>query len=141
MSVKTSNTRDIGYLLNKYETKQPGEKWDTKREKENGKPAWNMKQKIRTAQIMMSRLNIKGNDKERVIHIIKDIDDFKHLCKNCSCETIIATICFYVLKSSDSNTHIDRFSLWSENNLSWKKYSLIISRILTYYQKKTFIKL
>lgn len=56
--------------------------------KKEGKSAWNMKQKIRIAKIMMGgRLNINGGaDKERILYIIQDIGDFKELCRNCSVE-------------------------------------------------------
>lgn len=131
--------RGIEFLLNKYKTKQPGERWNSKREKENGKGAWNMKQKIRTAQIMMSRLNIYGQDKERVIHIIQDIDNFKYLCKNCSCETIIAAICFYVMKSNKTKININDYSIFKEQNLTEKSCLTIITKIASYYQQKYMI--
>ncbi len=110
-----------------------------KREKENGKGAWNMKQKIRIAQIMMGRLNIKGKDKERVIRIIKDIDDFKQICANCSNEKIIAVICFYIMKINNTSIKIEDYKVFIENKLNEKSCLTIITKICNYYQTKTII--
>lgn len=103
--------------------------------KKFGKSAWNMKQKIRTTQIMMSRLNIKGTDKEQVLKIIKDIVDFKELCRNCSCETIITAICFFIIKTNNSSRNIKNYKILKEYELSDSKCLVIFARIGRFYQK------
>jgi len=131
--------RNIESLLKKYEIKQPGERWSKEREKKHGKPAWNMRQKIRTAQIIMGRLNIKGNDKKRVIYIIQDIDNFNNLCRICSYEAIIAAICFYVMKSNKSKINLRDYKVFKEYKLSEKSCLTIITKIANHYQKKCFL--
>lgn len=128
--------RSIQFLLDKYTTKQPGEAWDNKMEKENGKPVWNMKQKIRLAQVFMSRLKMKGTNKDRVIYIIKDVDDFKLLCKNCSNEIIISAICFYVMKTANTSVKLEDYRVFTENGLTEKIYSTIVTKLCDYYQNK-----
>ncbi|BBL62195.1 hypothetical protein [Methanobrevibacter arboriphilus] len=140
MSIKLNKNRNIEYLLNKYETKQPGEIWNKRREKKEGKSAWNMKQKIRIAKIMMGRLNINGADKERILYIIQDIGDFKELCRNCSVEMVIATICFYVMKSNLSKIKLADYKVFKENKLTEKTCLTLITKMCDFYQKKSLVR-
>lgn len=136
----TKNERNIEFLINKYKTKQPGEKWDKKKRKGKWKRCLEYEtKKIRIAQIMMGRLNIKGKDKERVIRIIKDIDDFKQICANCSNEKIIAVICFYIMKINNTSIKIEDYKVFIENKLNEKSCLTIITKICNYYQTKTII--
>lgn len=85
----------IKYLLEKYSTKQPGEKWS----KEADIKYLNlkiMKQKLLTFDtINSSYFRLNGSQKERVVYLIKKLN-FNHICPRCSDEQIIVLICFYV---------------------------------------------
>lgn len=87
--------RDIVYLLNKYSTKQPGEKWS----KESDIKWQNikiMKQKILLFDtINSSYFRLSGSQKERVIYLMKRLN-FNKVCPRCSDEQVIVLICFYV---------------------------------------------
>ena len=131
--------RTISSLLKKYETKQPGETWSKKMEHET-KMQWRLSQKLRIAENRMSRLGIKGNDRKRVLFIIKDISNFKILCKKCRNETIISAICFYVMKSNKSYIKMKDFSVFKEDGLDYYIYSTIVTKISNHYQSKTLLK-
>lgn len=87
--------RDISYLLKKYSTKQPGEKWS----KESDIKWQNiriMKQKLLLFDtINSSYFGLTGTQKERVVYLMKKLN-FNKICPRCSDEQIIVLICFYV---------------------------------------------
>lgn len=87
--------RDIVYLLNKYSTKQPGEKWSNESDIK-----WQnikiMKHKILLLDtINSSYFRLRGGQKERVIYLMKRLN-FNKVCPRCSDEQVIVLICFYV---------------------------------------------
>lgn len=132
-------TQEINYLLNKYETKQPGECFvsdELKREYNNQE--WRKKQKIRVCQNIMDRLNIKGTSRDRCINIIANIK-LKELHHNGSCELIITAICCYVKRTMDSNFKLEDYNVCNEHGLNYKNFSLIVCRLCDYYQKKICI--
>jgi len=122
-------------LLKKYETKQPNEVWSKKSEYKNKKNQ-RLAKKINIANIKMNQLNIRGNDRKRVIKIIEEIPDFKEICCNCSYDLIISAICYYILKTKKSYLKIEDYNLFNEDGLNYKNYSTIISKVLYFYQKK-----
>lgn len=87
MSVKCG-TSSISYLLNKYETKQPGECWTKKREKEYGILKWRMNQKFILSDNIINGFDLKATQKDRVKYIIGKVN-FNKICRNCSNELII----------------------------------------------------
>lgn len=97
---------EIKYLLNKYSTKQPQEKW----RKESSIKYMNQlrfNEKIGIFDgINTEFFNLQSSQKERVIYLIKHLD-FKKICGRCSNEQIIVLICFYVkceyIKDYDRN--------------------------------------
>lgn len=86
---------DIEYLLKKYSTKQPQERWS----KESDLKDLNlriMKQKLLTFDtINSSYFRLTGSQKERAVFLIKMLN-FNKICPRCNDEQIIVLICFYV---------------------------------------------
>ena len=86
---------EISYLLEKYSTKQPGEKWSNDADLKylNLKI---MKQKLLLFDtINSSYFRLMGTQKERAIFLIKKLN-FNKVCPRCNDEQIIVLICFYV---------------------------------------------
>ena len=54
----------------------------------------------------------------------------KELCWNCKVEAIIATIILYVWKTRHKKLRIEQTRLWKKYDLSWRRYALIMSRLL-----------
>lgn len=97
---------EINYLLNKYSTKQPQEKWRKESSiKYMNQLRFNDKLGIFDG-INTEFFNLQSSQKERVIYLIKHLD-FKKICGRCSNEQIIVLICFYVkceyIKDYDRN--------------------------------------
>ncbi len=89
------NYHKIQYLLNKYSTKQPNEKW--------GKSS---NQKYRNLKILEEKLilfdiinsqyfHLVNNQVDRAIYLIKLLN-FNDICPRCSNEQMICLICYYV---------------------------------------------
>lgn len=126
---------DYEKLLKKYKTKQPGEKWDKKTSTED-KRVWNMSQKIRTAEVIMGRCNIKEDEQDRVIKILTDIPDLSVLHGNCTTEKIISCICFYVIKTRQSNRRVNDYKVFKEYKLEDSTCLIIFARLAEFYQKR-----
>ena len=65
---------------------------------------------------------------------------FKDLCYNCKVEQIIAAIILYVWKTRHKTLREDQTRLWNKYNLSWKKYALILSRLLQKTRENSSLK-
>lgn len=85
----------IKYLLEKYKTKQPSEKWS----KEANLKYYNLKEleeKLRLFELINSNyFRLVGSQEDRVIHLIKVLN-FNKICPRCSNEQMICLICYYV---------------------------------------------
>lgn len=130
-------TRDYQFLLDKYQTKQPGEPNTTL--KEYGMQTWRTRQRIRTCQNIMDQLNIQGGNRERCIHIVKTVP-YKQLHRNGTEELITTAICFYIKKLLEPNADLEDYSVCKVHGLTYKNYTLIITRLCDYYQKNSIIK-
>lgn len=86
---------EISYLLHKYSTKQPNERWS----KEADIKDLNlriMKQKLLIFDIINSSyFRLVGTQKERATFLIKRLN-FNKVCPRCNDEQIIVLICYYV---------------------------------------------
>lgn len=90
-----SGYREIVYLLRKYSTKQPQEKWSTRSETQY-KKLMRLKEKIEIFDgINTEYYNLKGSQRERAIYLIKHLE-FKKICGQCSNEQIIVLICYFI---------------------------------------------
>lgn len=142
MSVRVSEARSIGFLLNKYKTKQPGEKLSSKSMLDlYGKEQWRMKQKIRITENITQDIGLNKNQQKQVLYLVNEIKNIKQLCRNCSFETIVTIISLHYIRRDDPRKHIDRYSVWYKENLSWTKYSRVIDRLFEYAQEHSFLKI
>lgn len=88
-------TSNINYLLKKYSTKQPQERWSKEADLKNLNLRI-LKQKLLTFDtINSSYFRLVGTQKERAIFLIKSLN-FNKICPRCNEEQIITLICFYV---------------------------------------------
>lgn len=136
----TMANRDINYLLKKYKTKQPGEKFVSNRLKvEYNNKEWRLAAKIRTCKYVMDELNIQGTNRERCLEIVRTVP-FKELHRQASCETIITSICFYIKKLETPQRRTFNYSVCKEYGVNEEIFSLIISRLCDYYQRNSLLK-
>jgi len=82
---------EITHKLKKYEKKVEGEPLNQKRLMKE----WRQNQKRRYTDVVLSRLNMKGSQKEEAHYLIQKFN-FKDLCRRCSMEQIITAICVYI---------------------------------------------
>lgn len=88
-------TSNINYLLKKYSTKQPQERWSKEADLKNLNLRI-LKQKLLTFDIINSSyFRLVGTQKDRAIFLIKSLN-FNKICPRCNEEQIITLICFYV---------------------------------------------
>lgn len=86
---------DIGYLLKKYSTKQPLERWSPKSEQQEVNMRI-LKQKIYIFDGINSEyFGLVKTQKDRALYLIKRLN-FNKICPRCSDEQMIVLICFYV---------------------------------------------
>lgn len=79
---------------------------------------------------VLNHVRNKDSIKEEVHQIIDDLPNLTVLCRGCKEELIISVIILYVLKTRNPRYHVERTSLWNKYDITWQKYSLIISRML-----------
>ena len=87
-------------LLDKYSTKQPGERWSKETEKRKDLII-EYNEKLRLFDGINSEyFHLQGTQKDRVRYLIKNLN-FKKICGRCSSEQIIVLICFFVKREYD----------------------------------------
>lgn len=91
---------------------------------------YNDNQQKRRVDAILNNVKNKDSIKEEVHQIVSDVSSLQNLCRGCKEELIISVIILYVLKSRNQEYRVDRTSLWNKYNITWQKYSLIISRLL-----------
>jgi len=86
---------DITNLLNKYSSKQPGERWSPTTEKRKNKIV-ERNRKLRLFDAINSEYwQLKGTQIDRAKYLIKQLN-FNDICPRCSSEQIIVMICYFV---------------------------------------------
>ena len=83
--------------------------------------------------------NVQKMIKTEVYQICNNVR-FKELCYNCAIEEIIACIILYVWKTRHKKLREEQTGLWRKYNLSWRKYALVLGRLLQKTRENTFIK-
>lgn len=135
-----SQERDISFLLRKYETKQPGEAYTSKRLKmDYGNKEWRLANKIRTCKYVCEELGLKGVDCERCIWIIKNVP-LKELHRQASCETIITCICFYIKKLKTPKRRTYNYKVCKDYGVDEEIFSLVMARLCDYFQQHSYLK-
>ena len=130
MSVKA---RNISYLLNKYSTKQPGERWTQKHETMN-KKEYRLNKKIMKAKTFGSQMYMTKNQIERVIDIIKEIDDLQKLHRTLSDHEIIYIICYFIKQQDHHNFEFKRNGFCkSFSHINEASFRKVLCNIPKYY--------
>ena len=89
---------------------------------------YNKKLRKRNVDAILNEVSNRDSIKTEVHDIVDDFG-LKELCKNCKEEVIISCIILYVSRIRNNNFRIDKSPLWRKYNLTWQKYSLIVSRL------------
>ena len=85
----------IEYLLNKYETRQPGERWSKEAELKYYNIRY-LNEQIRLFELINDEyFRLVGSQVDRAIYLIK-ILNFNKICPICTNEQMIVLICFFV---------------------------------------------
>lgn len=135
------NKRRIKNLERKYSKTNvaQGEKLPKSRISEINK-TYNENQKKRRVDGILNKVKNRDTIKEEVHQIAADIPT-SYLCYNCKEELVIAAIILYVSKTRNKKYRIETTALWNEYNLDWRKYALIVERLLKWTREnKTYIK-
>lgn len=101
---------------------------------------WYDNQQRRKVDAILNNVKNKDSIKEEVHQIIVEVPSLKYLCQNCKEELIISVIILYVQKTRNKDYRIDRSALWNKYNITWRKYSLIIEKLLSVTRKNRFLK-
>jgi len=134
------STRDINKLLQKYETKQPGEPIHIASLTNADMKTWRMKQKIRQAQTTMSQMGLKGEQCDQLLHLVKEFDNIKQLCARCPYETVITALYFYVKFANTKKRPLSDYAIARENGLTEEKYGRIVTKLAKHFQKQNSIR-
>lgn len=90
---------------------------------------YNKNQQRRRVDALLN--NVKNKDSiKREVHDIVRSNTLKDLCYNCKEEQIIAVIILYVQRTRNSRFRIEKTGLWKRYDLSWRRYGLIVERLL-----------
>ena len=99
------------------------------------------KQDIFIIDSVLSELDnhVRKMVKEEVYQICNSVR-FKELCYNCPIEEILSYIILYVWKTRNKTLKEDKTHIWKKHNLSWRRYALILGRLLQKTRENTSIK-
>lgn len=134
------SSKDINGLLQKYETKQPGEPNQVARFTNSEMKTWRMKQKIRHAQTTMDHMGLKGEQCNQVLYLIKEFPDTKKLCARCRYETVITALYFYVKFSNTKKRPLSDYAIARENGLTEEIYGRIVTKLAKHFQKQNSVR-
>ena len=99
---------EIERLLKKYETKQPGEIWDTETDRLS-KQEYRTSQKLFLLDILSNNpFRLREGQKARARYIVEKLN-FSKICGKCNSEQIIVMIIIYVKLEYNPSYHISRF--------------------------------
>lgn len=96
-------------------------------------------QQRRLVDAILNEIPNKSAVKKEVHDIVANVT-LKDLCRTCKEEMIISVIILYCLNNYYTDFRVERHRLWSEYNITWRKYGLIIANLLTKTREQTIIK-
>ena len=132
--------RDVPFLLDKYETKQPGECFVSQRLKvEYGNKKWRLAAKIRVCKYVMDELRIQGVNRDMCLNIIQNIN-LKDLHRTLPCESIITCICFYIKMLNNPKARLEDYHICTEYKINNENFSLVMVHLANYFQKNSYLK-
>lgn len=130
--------RGIGYLeriyppflLNRYEKVSRDFKIDLKR-----------KQYDYRQRKILERICLEYDVPKHVfmssLYILERLDNVKCLHRTIRLEQIFACIILFCSTEVNRQYNISKTRLWREQDLDWKTYSVVLSRLLEYYRKNS----
>lgn len=133
-SIFTEATRSIGFLLDRYQQRQPGEPSSINEYTKSPKKTWRMNQKIRYAQIVMELVNLQGDLKDQVLYLIQEFPNFKRLCSKCKNEIVITAIVFYVKFTNSKKYPLSDYAIAAEVGLTEEIFTRISLKIGKHFQ-------
>lgn len=77
--------------------------------------------------------------KQEVYQICNSVR-LKELCYNCKIEAIIAMVILYVWKTRHQKLRIEQTRLWKKYDLTWRKYALVLGKLLQKTREKGILK-
>lgn len=83
--------------------------------------------------------NVMRMIKKEVYQICNSVV-LKELCHNCKIEVIISAIILYVWRTRRKQLRIEQTKLWKKYELDWRKYALIMSRLLQKTRERGILK-
>jgi len=99
---------------------------------------WRQNQKRRYTDVVLSRLDMKGTQKEEALYLVQKFN-FLDLCGRCSMEQIITAICLYIKFKHTQKTPLCRFGICNENGLTESLYGAIVTKMAAQFQKKILL--
>ena len=128
--------RDIERLLKKYETKQPGEIWDTETDRQY-REKYRTKEKLEILDTLTNeKFRLSEGQKMRARYLVKLLD-FNKICGNCSLEQIIIMIIVYVKLEYDKPNHISHFDhLFDEYDITKNKFIMFLVKLNMFHIDK-----
>ena len=83
--------------------------------------------------------NVMRMIKKEVYQICNSVK-LKDLCWNCKIEVIISIIILYVWKTRHNKLRIEQTRLWKKYDLDWRKYALVMSKLLQKTRERGILK-
>ena len=133
------NTRNINYLLHTYSHRVPGEPQTSEQETQHTQNRSNG-EKHKIANILITKLPIQGEDKQRVHYLIDRYKDYSTLHHNATIEQVTACICYYVMLTRNPRSRLEKYSIFQELKVNPNMYYLIITRMLKLEQEESRLK-
>lgn len=98
----------------------------------------NYQDKLKKRQIdsLLNEIRNPLTVKDEVYGICDEVDNLKQLCRTCSIEQIITVVILYVQRLHNPRLIEEDTHIWRKYKLTWKRYALITSRILTITRKR-----
>lgn len=139
IDVTSDPGRSIGMILELYDGYREGENTHgNKYTKEDRR----LFERLEYINYVCRKLKLTQVHKDRIRHIVINIEKLGDLCKKCKWETIITGIAFYVKCYYHQNckiNHIDRYTICKENDLTLTKYTTIITRLAWLFQNDVYL--
>lgn len=125
----SSGSRDIEYLLGKYKTKQPCERW-TREHETDCKRGQRSAEKHELADVIMIDLPLADGTNREVHYLIDHYTDFNRLHSRLDKRSIIACLCFYVMKSHNNRVRIGEYRALLRLGVDYEVYSTVLTNML-----------
>ena len=136
-----TETRDINYLLRKYNNDYTNGEQRSDEYNKKMKQKQRLYKKLQLAEelFLETPFHLTNDDKEQVKHLIRMYPNFRKLHGKASNEQIILAFIFYTKIPLDSNIKLDKYEITSKYNLSHNTFEIIICRLTLEYLKEVYI--